>query len=62
MGSGSGRCVDIPDGSIVDGTLPTLWDCHDCQNQTFTTTPRGELVVYGNKCLDANNSGTKLLP
>ncbi|MFF1630667.1 ricin-type beta-trefoil lectin domain protein, partial [Streptomyces sp. NPDC058272] len=28
------------------------------QNQTFTYTARSELVVYGNKCLDAYNSGT----
>ena len=57
-GAGSGRCADIPDGSIVDGTQLTLWDCNGGQNQVFTPTSRGELVVYGNKCLDANNSGT----
>lgn len=58
VGGASGRCADIPDNGIVDGTQATLWDCHGGQNQTFTATSRGELVVYGNKCLDADNSGT----
>lgn len=58
VGGGSSRCADIPDNGIVDGTQPTLWDCHGGQNQTFTATSRGELVVYGNKCLDAYDSGT----
>ena len=57
-GSGSGRCVDIPDNSIVAGTQATLWDCHGGVNQTFTRSPRGELVVYGNQCLDADHAGT----
>ncbi|WP_051970399.1 RICIN domain-containing protein [Kitasatospora azatica] len=56
-GSGSGRCADINDNTIVNGTQAQLWDCSGGHNQTFTPTSRGELVVYGNKCLDASNNG-----
>ncbi|WP_328840662.1 hypothetical protein [Streptomyces europaeiscabiei] len=35
-----------------------LWECFGGRNETFTRTSRGELVVCGNKCLDAYNNGT----
>jgi hypothetical protein len=57
VGSGSGRCADLNDNTIVNGTQAQLWDCSGGHNQVFTQTARGELVVYGNKCLDAYNSG-----
>jgi hypothetical protein len=58
IGTGSGRCVGLADNTIVNLTQATLGDCVGGQNQTFTVTSRSELVVYGNKCLDANNNGT----
>jgi hypothetical protein len=58
VGTQSGRCVDVNDNTIVNGTQTQLWDCTGGDNQTWAVTPRRELVVYGTKCLDANNSGT----
>lgn len=57
-GTGSGRCADINDNTITNGTDAQLWDCTGGQNQAWTYTSRKELVVYGNKCLDAYNHGT----
>ncbi|WP_216589806.1 ricin-type beta-trefoil lectin domain protein [Streptomyces brasiliscabiei] len=57
-GTGSGRCADINDNSITNGTDAQLWDCSGGQNQSWTYTSRKELVVYGNKCLDAWDRGT----
>ncbi|MGW1816214.1 endo-1,4-beta-xylanase [Streptomyces sp. NPDC002125] len=56
-GSGSGRCLDVPDSSTTDGTQVQLWDCHSAPNQQWTPTSTGELKVYGNKCLDAAGTG-----
>ncbi|MGW2516995.1 ricin-type beta-trefoil lectin domain protein [Streptomyces sp. NPDC001617] len=58
VGKQSGRCVDIYNNTITNGTQSELWDCNGGQNQAWTYTSRKELVVYGNKCLDAYNLGT----
>jgi hypothetical protein len=58
VGAASGRCADVNDSAIGNGTPAQLWDCTGGDNQTWAASPRGELVVYGNKCLDANNNGT----
>lgn len=58
VGQESGRCLDIYDNTITNGTQAELWDCNGGQNQSWTYTSRKELVVYGNKCLDAYNLGT----
>ncbi|MFI6402211.1 ricin-type beta-trefoil lectin domain protein [Streptomyces sp. NPDC050548] len=58
VGTGSGRCADIYNNTITNGTQAEIWDCNGGQNQAWTYTSRKELVVYGNKCLDAYNSGT----
>lgn len=58
VGKQSGRCLDIFDNTITNGTQAELWDCNGGQNQAWTYTSRKELVVYGNKCLDAYNQGT----
>ncbi|WP_378789306.1 PHB depolymerase family esterase [Nonomuraea fastidiosa] len=55
-GEGSGRCIDVPNGSTSDGTAVQLWDCNGGTNQQWTLTDSGELRVYGNKCLDAGGS------
>ncbi|MGI5380266.1 ricin-type beta-trefoil lectin domain protein [Streptomyces sp. CA-251387] len=58
-GTGSGRCADINDNTIVNGTDVQLWGCNGGQNQVWQyNSIRKELVVYGNKCLDAYNRGT----
>ena len=58
QGSGSGRCADVNDNTIVNGTQAQLWDCSGGTNQVYTQTSRAEFVVYGDKCLDAYNNGT----
>ncbi len=58
VGTGSGRCLEVYDNTITNGTQAGLWDCNGGQNQQWTYTSRKELVVYGNKCLDAYELGT----
>ena len=58
VGSGSGRCVDVPGATQTLGTQVQLWDCNGGANQQWTSTAAGELRVYGSDCLDANAQGT----
>ncbi|MFC1408408.1 ricin-type beta-trefoil lectin domain protein [Streptacidiphilus sp. N1-12] len=58
VGSGSGRCMDVPNASQTNGTQLELWDCNGGANQQWTSTSAGELRVYGSDCLDANGQGT----
>lgn len=58
VGKQSGRCLDIYDNTLTNGTQAELWDCNGGQNQSWTYTARKELVVYGDKCLDAYDRGT----
>ncbi|MGV4980645.1 ricin-type beta-trefoil lectin domain protein [Streptomyces sp. NRAIS4] len=58
VGKQSGRCADVYDNTITNGTQAELWDCNGGANQAWTYTSRKELVVYGDKCLDAYNLGT----
>ncbi|CAM5594651.1 ricin-type beta-trefoil lectin domain protein [Streptomyces aurantiogriseus] len=58
VGKQSGRCLDVFNNTITNGTQAELWDCNGGTNQAWTYTSRKELVVYGNKCLDAYNLGT----
>ncbi|MFH9548117.1 RICIN domain-containing protein [Streptomyces sp. NPDC017435] len=58
VGKQSGRCLDLFNSTITNGTQAELWDCNGGSNQAWTYTSRKELVVYGNKCLDAYNLGT----
>ncbi|WP_079173225.1 ricin-type beta-trefoil lectin domain protein [Streptomyces monashensis] len=57
-GKQSGRCADVHDNTITNGTQAALWDCNGGANQAWTYTSRKELVVYGDKCLDAYDLGT----
>jgi hypothetical protein len=58
VGTGSGRCIDVPNSSTTNGTQVQLWDCNGNSNQRWTYTSSKQLMVYGNKCLDANGQGT----
>jgi len=58
IGAQSGRCLDVNNHTITNGTRMQLWDCSGGANQTWVSTARKQLVVFGNKCLDANNGGT----
>ncbi|GHH73546.1 galactosylceramidase [Streptomyces sulfonofaciens] len=57
-GTGSGRCVDVPNQSQTNGTQVELWDCNGGSNQQWTKTAADELRVYGSSCLDASDQGT----
>ncbi|MFG2955112.1 ricin-type beta-trefoil lectin domain protein [Streptomyces sp. NPDC048291] len=54
-GTGSGRCLDVPNGAT--GVQVQLYDCSGNANQTITRTAAGELRVSG-KCLAADGDGT----
>ncbi|MDQ7807336.1 ricin-type beta-trefoil lectin domain protein [Amycolatopsis sp. A133] len=54
VGTGSGKCVDVPNLSQADGTALVIWACNGGTNQRWTATSAGELRVYGDtKCMDA---------
>ncbi|GAB4000585.1 RICIN domain-containing protein [Glycomyces albus] len=60
-GTGSNRCLDVPDLSTENGTQVNIWDCNGGANQRWTHTAAGELTVYSGgstKCLDAEGAGT----
>ncbi|GGZ17372.1 extracellular exo-alpha-L-arabinofuranosidase [Streptomyces olivaceoviridis] len=57
-GAGSGRCLDVPNGSQTDGTYLQIYDCWDGTNQQWTLTDSNQLTVYGNKCLDVPGHAT----
>ncbi|WP_414641961.1 ThuA domain-containing protein [Amycolatopsis sp.] len=59
VGAQSGRCVEVPNSVTTNGTQVQLRDCVAGQaNQSWTYTAGKQLVVYGNKCLDASGRGT----
>ncbi|MGW0803482.1 RICIN domain-containing protein [Nonomuraea sp. NPDC002799] len=57
-GVGSGRCLDVPGATRVNGTQLTIHDCNGGANQQWTRTATGQITVYGDKCLDAYGQGT----
>jgi len=57
-GTGSGRCLDVPNGSTANSVRTDIWDCNAGTNQLWTLNASKELVVYGTKCLDASGGGT----
>jgi hypothetical protein len=48
-------CLDMRGGAAVQGTELNVFRCHGGPNQSFTWTPRGELMVQG-LCLDIANA------
>ncbi len=58
VGAGSGRCLDVNGAVRTGGAGIIIFDCQRAANQLWTTTPTGELRVYGDKCLDAYDQGT----
>ncbi|HEX2143407.1 MAG TPA: lectin [Glycomyces sp.] len=57
VGAASGRCLDVPNSTTVNGTQLQLWDCQQRAGQLFERSASGELKVNG-KCLDAEARGT----
>ncbi|MGC4897185.1 ricin-type beta-trefoil lectin domain protein [Micromonospora sp. DT31] len=58
VGAGSGRCLDVPNGSATNGVQVQIYDCWGGTPQRFTYTAGKQLQVLGNKCLDASGRGT----
>lgn len=61
IGAQSGRCLDVPGATTVNGTRLEIWDCHAGSGQEFTPTAAGTLTVYSGgsqRCLDGNQAGT----
>jgi len=58
VGGQSGRCVDVPNGVMTNGTQAQLYDCLGGSSQRWTYTSSKQLTVYGSKCLDASGQGT----
>jgi hypothetical protein len=63
-GTGSNRCLDVPNSATANGTQLEIWDCNGGANQSWTLTSSNELQVYGTKCLNvagaATTAGTKV--
>ncbi|MET8090527.1 glycoside hydrolase family 76 protein [Micromonospora sp. NPDC005220] len=57
-GQESGRCVDVPGATQVNGTRVALWDCNGGANQRWVATGSRQLQVYGSKCLDVGGAST----
>jgi hypothetical protein len=57
-GTGSNRCLDVPNASQSDGTFLQTFDCNGAAGQQWTLTSSNELTVYGSKCLDVPNNAT----
>jgi Glycosyl hydrolase family 62/Ricin-type beta-trefoil lectin domain len=62
-GVGSGRCLDVPNGSQTNGTYLQIWDCSGGTNQQWTLTD-GNQLTWNGKCLDvpghATTAGTRV--
>jgi hypothetical protein len=59
-GTGSNRCLDVPNQSTTNGTQLQIYDCWTGANQQWTYS-NGEISVYSGtnrKCLDASGGGT----
>lgn len=42
----------------ASGAATLIWDCQTAANQLWTTWAGGEIRVFGDMCLDAENQGT----
>jgi lysophospholipase L1-like esterase len=61
VGTASGRCLDVPNGTTANGTQPIIWDCNGGPNQSWTLT--GQALQALGKCLDSPtnaSSGAKV--
>lgn len=56
VGSGSGKCVDVPGASRTNGTGLIIYACSSAVNQRWAHTAAKEMRVYGTKCMEASGS------
>ncbi|MEU5262132.1 ricin-type beta-trefoil lectin domain protein [Amycolatopsis sp. NPDC021455] len=59
--TGSGRCLDVDNGSTASGAGTLIWDCQTAANQLWTSWGNSEIRVFGDKCLDGGASGAQVL-
>ncbi|HKT01514.1 MAG TPA: ricin-type beta-trefoil lectin domain protein [Rugosimonospora sp.] len=57
VGTGSGRCLDVPGFSTTNGTQLDLWDCNGGGNQSWNWAANNEVTVYASKCLTVGGTG-----
>ncbi|HEY3483425.1 MAG TPA: non-reducing end alpha-L-arabinofuranosidase family hydrolase [Streptomyces sp.] len=57
-GTGSGRCLDVPNANPTAGTTLQIYDCSGAAGQQWTSTTAGLLTVFGTKCLDVPGGAT----
>jgi hypothetical protein len=57
QGAASGRCLDVPGGTAVDGAALQIYDCTGAAGQQWTTSASGELRTLGSMCLDDPSDG-----
>ena len=53
----AGKCVDVSNSAVADGTAVQLFDCNATAAQNWTVASDGSLQALG-KCLDVSNSAT----
>ncbi|WP_425264799.1 RICIN domain-containing protein [Streptomyces incarnatus] len=59
VGKQSGRCADVHDNTITNGTQAELWDCNGQDNEKWNVDSDGTLTnVHAGLCLDAYHAGT----
>jgi hypothetical protein len=58
QGAASGRCLDVPGGTAVDGAALQIYDCNGSAAQQWTASAAGELRILGSMCLDDPSGGT----
>jgi alpha-galactosidase len=51
VSAASGRCLDVPQSNVANGTQPVIWDCNGGANQRWTL--NGGTIAALGKCLDA---------
>jgi ricin-type beta-trefoil lectin protein len=56
VGTASGRCLDVPNGSTTNGVQPVIWDCSGAANQLWTYD--GQTLRALGKCLDSPTGAT----
>lgn len=56
VGTASGRCLDVPNGSTANGTQPIIWDCSGAANQRWGYD--GQTLQSLGKCLDSPTGAT----
>ena len=57
-GTGSNRCLDVPNSTWTNGERVEIWDCNGGVNQWWTLTAAGQLQVDGTRCLDVYDNQT----